>query len=129
MLFLRVIYHTAVFAGRIVSFTAPRTLLAEWFFWFTDDAKTLLLVARELELARAYHECINPDELVEFTVYHAGVFFGEREYYGLNVLWPRWYIRHLHLTGTQLDATQWQEGCQNGFSEAAEREAEAVSHF
>ncbi len=48
MLFLRVIYHTAVFADRIVSFIAPRTLLTGWFFWFTDDAKTLLLVGREL---------------------------------------------------------------------------------
>lgn len=48
MLFLLVIYHSAVFADRIVSFIAPRTLLAEWFFWFIDDAKTLLLVGREM---------------------------------------------------------------------------------
>ncbi|STB73272.1 hypothetical protein [Citrobacter koseri] len=119
MLFLRVIYHTAVFADRIVSFIAPRTLLAGWFFWFTDDAKTLLLVGRELELARAYRECLNPDELVAFTVYHSGVFFGEREVYGLRERWPRWFLHHFEQSGMQLNPLQWKTGCVDGFRDKA----------
>ncbi|WP_407578950.1 hypothetical protein [Citrobacter koseri] len=128
MTLLHFIYCLAVLADRVMCFIAPKTLFAEWFFWFAGDAKSLLLVVRELELARSYQKDEDPEMLVEFSVYHAAFFFGEREYYGLKVRWPSWYIRHLHLTGMQLDATQWQEGCQSGFSEAAEREAEAASH-
>ncbi|MGV4276166.1 hypothetical protein [Citrobacter farmeri] len=119
MLFLLVIYHSAVFVDRIVSFIAPRTLLAEWFFWFIDDAKTLLLVGRELECARAYRECANTDELVEFTVYHAGVFFGERDFYCFRDRWPHWYLHYFEQIGMQLDDLQWKTGCVDGFLDKA----------
>lgn len=51
MTFLHIVYFVAFFADRFVCFIAPKTLIAEWFFWFTGDAKSLLLVVRELELA------------------------------------------------------------------------------
>ncbi|EHX8394598.1 hypothetical protein K3356_001094 [Salmonella enterica subsp. enterica serovar Idikan] len=128
MTFLHIVYFVAVFADRFVCFIAPKTLIAEWFFWFTGDAKSLLLVVRELEFARSYQKAETSALLIEFSVYHAALFFGEREYYGLKVRWPRWFINYLHCTGMQLDATQWQEGCQNGFSEAAVLEHQATSH-
>ena len=128
MILLHFIYCLAVLADRVVCFIAPKTLFAEWFFWFTGDAKSLLLFVRELELARSYQKDEPPEMLVEFSVYHAAFFFGEREYYGLKVRWPRWFINRLHFTGMQLDATQWQEGCQNGFSDAAALESRATAH-
>ncbi|PTA89142.1 hypothetical protein CWM66_18735 [Kosakonia sp. H7A] len=128
MTFLHIVYFVAVFADRFVCFIAPKTLIAEWFFWFTGDAKSLLLVVRELELACSYQKDEASVLLTEFSVYHAAFFFGEREYYGLKVRWPRWFINRLHFTGMQLDATQWQEGCQNGFSDAAALESRATAH-
>ena len=89
MTFLHIVYFVAVFADRFVCFIAPKTLIAEWFFWFTGDAKSLLLVVRELELARSYQKDEASVLLTEFSVYHAAFFFGEREYYGLKVRWPR----------------------------------------
>ncbi|MEQ4975650.1 hypothetical protein ABN097_15265 [Enterobacter cloacae] len=128
MILLHFIYCLAVLADRIVCLIAPKTLFAEWLFWFTGDAKSLLLVVRELELARSYQQDATSALLTEFSVYHAAFFFGEREYYGLKVRWPRWFINRIHFTAMQLAATQWQEGCQNGFSEAAVLESEATSH-
>ncbi|APG19832.1 hypothetical protein A3780_20545 [Kosakonia radicincitans] len=127
MTFLHIVYFVAVFADRFVCFIAPKTLIAEWFFWFTSDAKSLLLVVRELELARSYQKDETSALLIEFSVYHAALFFGEREYYGLKVRWPRWFTYSLHLTGMQLDAKQWLEGCQNGFRDAV-LESRATSH-
>lgn len=128
MILVHFIYCLAVLADRIVCFIAPKTLFAEWFFWFTGDAKSLLLVIRELELAHSYQQEERSALLTEFSVYHAAFFFGEREYYGLRGRWPRWFINRLHLTGMQLDATQWQEGCQSGFSDAAALGSRATAH-
>lgn len=128
MILLYFIYCLAVLADRIVCFIAPNTLFAEWFFWFTGDAKSLLLVVRELELARSYQKNETSALLTEFSVYHAAFFFGEREYYGLKVRWPRWFINRIHFTAIQLAATQWQEGCQCGFSDAAAVESRVTAH-
>lgn len=54
MILVHFIYCLAVLADRIVCFIAPKTLFAEWFYWFTGDAKSLLLVICELELAHSY---------------------------------------------------------------------------
>lgn len=128
MLIFHFIYLVAVQVERIVCFIAPKTFLAEWFFWFTGDAKALLLVARKLELTRSYQKVEHPDMLIDFTVYHAALAFGKREYYGMYARWPLWFVRHLHHIGMQLDATQWQEGCQNGYKEVELLETSAASN-
>ncbi|WP_231844232.1 hypothetical protein [Erwinia pyrifoliae] len=49
--------------------------------------------------------------LAEFSVYHAAYFFADRQYHGMMKRWPRALLRSLANSGLRLDATQWQEGC------------------
>ncbi|MCU8585775.1 hypothetical protein NYP83_02310 [Erwinia pyrifoliae] len=110
MFLLNTVHSVAVIAERVICRIAPETRFSGWLCCFRSDAEALCLIADELERAATY---TRPEHkmLAEFSVYHAAYFFADRQYHGMMKRWPRALLRSLANSGLRLDATQWQEGC------------------
>lgn len=128
MTLFNVIYFVAYFAQRVAYYLFPRTRAGKWLMWFADDAKVLRRVASDLTLAEACHRrAYRPgaERFVEYTLFYAAVYIGDREYYGLQERWPSAVLRRLTEIGFRINADLWESGVCNGYSDAKDRQYSA----
>lgn len=119
MYLLKIIHFLSRYAERTFRLITPDSRIMKWFSLFRCDAEVLCLVADELRRARTFtllEDKVDGKILTEFSVYHAAYFFGNRQYHGMKKRWPRSLLSFFTNTGLQLDATQWQTGCDIGFN-------------
>ncbi|MCX8967023.1 hypothetical protein EHW66_19190 [Erwinia psidii] len=126
MFLLKIIHHLIRIAEKPACFIAPRTRLAEWFFWFEDDVKALRRVTDNLALTGI---CLTQKHapgaapLAEFTLFHAAYAYGERQYYGLSERWPAFLLRRITDAGIKADPALWLAGYESGYSDTGARDA------
>ena len=94
----------------------PRSLLGEWFGWFSGDVTLLRRVIRELKIAQSAEKT-----LLESTLFRSAYDLGYMRCYGqLNQRILHSWLTQAVNTGISLNPELWKQAWNSGYSDAYE---------